>query len=101
VLVPLGLGVGIGWAGFSDAVLNDPNAEAVGPRTHPLETIVSSCPAAFADQPLQLGWGLKEPVCTDDARLRRKIACYLLVGAAVSTVALCSRAALRRRPAPR
>ena len=100
VLVPLGLAVGIGGSGFTDEVLNDPSAEAIAPQTHRLETVVYSCPPPFADQPVHLGWGLKEPVCTDDARSRQRIALYLFLGAVVSSLALLLSRSLGRPAEP-
>jgi hypothetical protein len=100
VLVPLGLGVGIGWSGFSDKVLSDPNAEAVGLQTHRLEAVAYSCPPPFADRRRYLGWDIKGPVCTDDARLRRRIVTSAFVGAAVSSLALALSRSRWRRVTP-
>jgi hypothetical protein len=99
VLVPLGLGVGLGWSEFSDKVVQDP-AEGVGPSLEKPETTVYSCSPPFDDEPrIYLGFGFREPPCSDDAQLRRRIATCLFVGAGVSSLALAFSRLLRRRPA--
>ena len=49
---------------------------------------------------MHLGWGLKEPVCTDDARSRQRIALYLFLGAVVSSLALMLSRSLGRPAEP-
>jgi len=101
VLVPLGLAVGLGWSEFSDKVVQDP-AEGVGPSLGKPETTVYSCSPPFEDEPrIYLGFGFREPPCSDDAQLRRRNATCLFVGAGVSSLALAFSRLLRRRAAAR
>ena len=101
VLVPLGLGVGLGWSEFSDKVVQDAG-EGLGPLLAKPETSVYSCSPPFEDQPrVYAGFGFREPPCTDDAQLRRRIATCLFVGAGVSSLALAFSRLLRRRAPPR
>jgi hypothetical protein len=101
VLVPLGLAVGLGWSEFSDKVVRDP-AEGVGPSLGKPETTVYSCSPPFEHEPrIYLGFGFREPPCSDDARLRRRIATCLFVGAGGSSLALAFSRLLRTRAAAR